>query len=1048
MNNNSKQNQATRAFLFASVGTFLFGMIESFQIWQKSGGASFGALWLPVGLSAGCVVVMFYVYRFVERPEVQAFWVPAVSLLFFCIELVLVEVQHENYTICFFSIIGISALYGNFRQLLIFSVAANIAAGITIAGISGNYPGTAALVQSKYLMSMVLSVVVVIIGYEAIHKTEIAEKANQAFTAMLETTPNYMALVNKDGVITYISEPFLQFAGVADPKMALGRPLLDLFDDPEMKFMMWNISQSDGYYTETKELIFDADSEDEKDTRYYTIISNRLSERNSGHHRGRFIEITDVTPTYEAKIAAIEANAAKSAFLAKMSHEIRTPMNAIIGMSELILRENPPAEIYEYSSGVKQAGTNLLSIINDILDFSKIESGKMEIVPTEYELASLIVDVVGIIRTRLTDRPIDLIVDIDPSIPSEFFGDEVRIRQILTNLLSNAVKYTREGYITVDVAGNKDYFENDNDYLLTFNISDTGIGIRKEDKGKLFGEFAQVDQISNKNITGTGLGLAITRALAREMGGDIVFDSVYGSGSVFTATVPQRVISHNCIATVPEPEKKNVILYETRIMQRNSALKAFLSLGVNCFAAENGEQLAAEISPELSRELSGEISSKLSIAPKKDYNFIFVSNQHFRAVTDIIKRLGVSIQIIMMADFGDMVSERKIKTLTLPLHVIAVANSLNGESDLVNYKANDHGRRFRAPEARVLIVDDVTTNLKVASGLMRPYDMEIDTALSGKRAIELSRANHYDIIFMDHMMPEMDGMEATKIIRETIPGDGFPEDYYLKVPVIALTANAVSGMKEKFMANGFSDFLSKPIDTGKLGEILNIWIPKEKRIRDMAANAHKTAEYETAETTAFSLPDTDIARGVMLTGGTVDGYIEILGLFSNDADARMSLFQSCPAPGDEKALKTFVTAVHAVKSAAANIGAGKVSDGAKLLEAAGKAEDYAKIRSNLNTFRTDLETLVAAIKEVTAHNENIHAMSENGGDFVPKETVTALITAIEAEDISAADEILDNITGEFGKEIRDILSGISESLLMMEYDEAAAAAKKLINSGN
>lgn len=386
------------------------------------------------------------------------------------------------------------------------------------------------------------------------------------------------------------------------------------------------------------------------------------------------------------------ATKAKSDFLAKMSHEIRTPMNAIIGMVELISRYRLPDEVKEYIFSIKRSCSNLLTVVNDILDFSKIESGKLEIVPSNYNLSILINDVVNIIKMKILESEVKFFLEVNDKLPIFLHGDEARIRQVLINILSNAVKYTKKGLVSFKVDGK---ITKEKIVILTMSVSDTGIGIKEENMKFLFNDFVQFNLASDKNIEGTGLGLAITKNLVTAMNGSIDVVSEYGKGSTFTVSLPQQIYS------------------------------------------------------------SETISGSVSINPSKILNT----------------------------------------------------------------------NTFTAPDAKILIVDDISANLKVAEGLMQLYEAKIDLCLSGQNAIDLVKLNHYDLIFMDYMMPEMDGIETTKIIREM----GEKDNFYKKIPIIALTADAVIGAKEKFTTNGFNDFLPKPIDVAELNVILKKWIPIEKQ---------------------------------------------------------------------------------------------------------------------------------------------------------------------------------------------------------------------------
>jgi signal transduction histidine kinase/CheY-like chemotaxis protein len=385
----------------------------------------------------------------------------------------------------------------------------------------------------------------------------------------------------------------------------------------------------------------------------------------------------------------------KSKFLATMSHEIRTPINAILGMNEAILRESAEKNTLAYATDVEVAGKLLLSLINDILDFSKLDSGKMEILPVSYHIKDVVTACRNLVERRAVEKGLKFVVVFDENIPSVLKGDEVRIQQIITNVLTNAVKYTRKGRVGLKVTG-ENMTEDGID--LRIEVSDTGIGIKDEDKEKLFNVFTRVDEERNASIEGTGLGLAITGSLVKLMGGTINVTSSYGSGSVFTIVIPQHVVN-----TTP--------------------------------AGKLEEKVESEPAP----------------GPGKR------------------------------------------------------------REDL-----------FTAPEASLLAVDDVLVNLKVVQSLLKKTGMKIDTAISGKDCLELTKKNKYDIILLDHMMPGKDGIETLRDIKADV---GNPNR---ETPVIVLTANAIIGAKEEYMKQGFTDYLSKPIALMDLEKMLLKYLPPDK----------------------------------------------------------------------------------------------------------------------------------------------------------------------------------------------------------------------------
>jgi signal transduction histidine kinase/ActR/RegA family two-component response regulator len=509
---------------------------------------------------------------------------------------------------------------------------------------------------------------------------------------------------------------------------------------------------------------------------------------------------------------AESASRAKSDFLARMSHEIRTPMNAITGMSELILREAENPRVREYAAGVKQSSASLLHIVNDILDFSKIDSGRMEIIPGEYRLSSLIDDTAAMIRVRLMEKPVFFVTNVDSALPRSLVGDESRIRQILINLLNNAAKYTREGHIILSVEGEK---TGQDTVTLVMEVSDTGIGIKAEDMDRLFMDFAQFDARRNRGVEGTGLGLPIARSLCRAMGGTITAESVYGTGSRFTVRLPQAIQDGGPAAVVENREAKGALVYETREVYGLSLQYTLHSLGVPCTFAPSREAFL--------EALPAGPPAALSRGP---WAFVFTAPFLLSQVKRALQDHKSWAEIILINRFGKTVPYPGLPALTMPAGPVSVARILNHVEDPPEKEPGVFTADFTVPDARVLIVDDLATNLRITKALLAPYKPRIDVCLSGAEALQLVRENRYDLILMDHMMPDMDGVETTRAIRD-LEKEPRGRDGYAggkQIPVIALTANAVPGTKETFLRNGFSDYLSKPIEIDRLNEIIEKWL--------------------------------------------------------------------------------------------------------------------------------------------------------------------------------------------------------------------------------
>ncbi len=627
-----------------------------------------------------------------------------------------------------------------------------------------------------------------------------------------------------------------------------------------------------------------------------------------------------------AKIAAEEANHAKSDFLANMSHEIRTPMNAIVGMCELILRDRDISQsVRESCFSIQSSGRSLLSIINDILDFSKIESGKMEIIEAEFNIASVLNNVINMIMTRKGQKKIEIMVHADPDIPCGLIGDEVRIRQIMINLMTNAVKFTHSGAVTLHVT----YSAQEYGINLKISVEDSGIGITEENLEKLFESFQQVDTRKNRSIEGTGLGLAISKRLVTRMGGFINVSSVYGQGSVFSFVIPLKVSDPRPFISVSEPEK----------------LSAAVFIDFRKFEDPAVEQQYIVLMNEISRQLKVKMLHTTDIDELKravdggTVTHCYIGKEEYLKHKDYFTEISHRVSVVLIQDAADGVQlPSSIKCIYKPFYTMSAALALNNESVLLNLnERRGSSISFSAPKARVLIVDDNDINLKVAAGLLQPYHMQIITADSGKAALFLLRSRDIDLVLMDHMMPEMDGVETTGIIRET---EG---DYYKNLPVIALTANAVSGVREMFIESGFNDFIAKPIELTALDRVLKKWIPADKIMPPVSATYGKDDRRNTvAGTEKNEGRYISVSKGMSYTGGIESAYYEILEMYVRKGKEKIAQINGLAA---EESWKNYIIEVHALKSTSLNIGSVNLSELAKKLELAGKAGDYAVIRN-------------------------------------------------------------------------------------------------------
>ena len=551
----------------------------------------------------------------------------------------------------------------------------------------------------------------------------------------------------------------------------------------------------------------------------YIIIVTDLSERM------QYIDRLE-----QAKLEAENANSAKTIFLANMSHEIRTPMNAIIGFSELALSKDISPEIREYVEGIHLASRNLLAIINDILDITKIETGKMEIIPDNYYMAELLEDVSLIISRQAESKGLEFNMKTTGDIPSELYGDKVRLRGVLINILNNSVKYTKKGTVGFEIkviSGSEDKVK------LAFIISDTGIGIRPEDKERLFQSFERLDQQLHYEVEGSGLGLAIVKGYVSLMNGDITVESEYGKGSVFTVVVEQGVVD------------------------------------------------------------------------------------------------------------------------ATPLSKINAHEAVTATSSLGKLKVRD---------TRVLAVDDNRINLMVVKGLLNSYGIEVDMASGGAESIELCKGTHYPIVFMDRMMPEMDGVEAMRCIREI-------DEYYApggEGKIVVLTADAIRGARESLINKGFDEYLGKPVNLKQLERLLVQFLGPDKIEYKEDGGEEENLPDESAHDTPElvilkkNLPGVDVEAGIKYFGDDLSIYMSSLNdnyiYGERDLKELKEMLQN-------KDYESYTIRMHAIKSCYRNLGEKKVSDMAWEQEQAGREGRYEYIEEHFEEFLDAYRTLLDGMKK-------------------------------------------------------------------------------------
>ena len=519
-----------------------------------------------------------------------------------------------------------------------------------------------------------------------------------------------------------------------------------------------------------------------------------------GTCRGVVMAIDDITELTRMKERAEAAAKSKSSFLANMSHEIRTPMNAVKGLSELLLLTPLTSVQRDYVRNIVGSSNSLLHIVNDILDFSKIEADKMEILKAEYSLSALINEVANVVSLRAAEKDLQLLVEVDASLPQTLLGDDVRVKQVILNLLSNAVKYTKEGFVRLRLYGER----LDGTLNLHVAVEDSGLGIRQEEIPLLFDAFTRADMLTNRAIVGTGLGLAISHRLIEAMHGHIRVESVYGEGSCFSFTLPQTIVDPRPLASLKSPEKLRVLILDGGRRAKHLA-------GI-CDSLHLPRLICAD--PTTLRAMNE--------AARAAITHCVYHEKYDQALLAECRALLPQATVILIKDMRRALDQALQRDIVLfePLLVTDFAAALEtpGNNEAMLREPGAPVRDFTVTGGQALIVDDNAINLLVGGELLRSFGLDVLEVESGTDSLAACRTAKFDIIFMDHMMPGMDGIEAAALIRSS-------GGLNAATPIIALTANVLNGMKEEFLKNGMNDFIGKPIDMGEMARVLATWLP-------------------------------------------------------------------------------------------------------------------------------------------------------------------------------------------------------------------------------
>ena len=732
----------------------------------------------------------------------------------------------------------------------------------------------------------------------------------------------------------------------------------------------------------------------------------------------------------DSRIAGLEeTNRRTEDFLTNVSHELRTPINAVTGISAVMLKREEDAEKRKEIASIQEAGQRLFSQIEDILDYTEIDTGKMKVSKEPYVLSSLLNDIITGSQMLTEENAPEVIFDVDAKIPSSLVGDARKIKKILRHLIDNAVRFTKKGGVYVRVYTlTKPYGVN-----LCMEVSDTGIGIEKEDLEKITEKFFKSDGGKSRRTGGLGLGLPLVYGMVTAMEGFMQVDSNLNDGTTVTVSIPQAVAD-----AAPGMVLENRASLSLACYVR---LEKYEIPKVREYYNEMISHLVTGLDVPLHRVSDLEELKKLVSVYRLTH--LFAGREEYEESRQFLDSLDQDVEIIVVADERFALPDNgRVKLLNKPFYSFMIASVLNaeasGDTEILKEK------RMLCPGVKVLVVDDEPMNRRVAEEIFKRYQMQVQTAESGRMAIDLCEREDFDLVFLDHMMPEMDGIETLKRLRKihTDSGRG--------LTVIAFTANAVSGAREMFLKEGFDEFVSKPIEYSEMEHVLRKVLPKSaitwvdeniENIKKGDKNFEKDSRHEVVQINTKS--------ALAYCKNDMNFYQELLHKFVVDADKKKSEIDHYLKRED---YDNYRIVIHALKSTAKMIGADALSELAQELEAAVQNKDIGYVREYHEEMLLEYSRVVDRISETLDGKKNdtdkpiAKNEAEISGDEL-LERLTELKEGLAAFEIDKSEAVISEMseTVYMGKDVGEFLREVRKDVEDYEFREAKRKVEKLLD---